>query len=119
MNNPTQVYTNLKEPHNTGEDKTVPYLFILAWDKNGKRYAFGTNPHMLTDRDDAERFKTCDLSRYPVGNMKGFHNRVVVIQTLEGKTPIRMNVDEALRIYDSRQARFHFEVVREPQRRES
>ncbi len=97
-------YKSLKDPpHYPGEDVSVSHLFILAWDENEERYAFGTNIHMLVDKNDAERFKTCDLSRYPVGAKEGFNNKIVVIQTLYKGEPKRMGVDNALRNFDSGQ----------------
>jgi len=88
-----------------GVNRIDSHVFIIAWDPAGKRYAFGTTPKMLKERDDAERFKTCDLSRYPVGSPTGFLNRVVVIQTWativsKGRRPYRTTVDDALARYD-------------------
>lgn len=112
MNGTKYDYGEIIEPLTEGEKaKGVgernlidSHVFIVAWDSDGKRYAFGTTPQMLKEKDDAERFKTCDLSRYPVGAPTGFLNRVAVIQTWgtteKGRRPYRTTVDDALARYD-------------------
>ena len=45
------------------------HYHIVAWNEQGKRFIFGTNGRMLSDKDDAERFKGCELQRYPIGRM--------------------------------------------------
>jgi len=71
---------------------TLGNIFIMARDNQGRLYAFGTNEKMLGG-GDAERFKHCDLSRYPVGAMVGYDNQVEVIETSQ---PV--GVDEAIRV---------------------
>lgn len=115
MNGTKYDYGEISEPLTEGEkakgeeagNLIDSHVFIIAWDSAGNRYAFGTTPKMLKERDDAERFKTCDLSRYPVGSRTGFSNRVVVIQTWvtikgKGRRPYRTTVDDALARYDRR-----------------
>jgi len=74
---------------------TIPNNFILARDSQGCLYAFGTNETMLS-RGDAERFKHCDLSRYPIGKMEGYDNEVSVIET-----SLPIGVDEAITLFTS------------------
>jgi len=107
-------YGGIREPP-PGGDLLNSHVFIIAWDSTGRRYAFGTTPKMLKEKADAERFKTCDLSKYPVGSSTGFANRVVVIQTYatdeKGRARVyRTTADDALREYDGRE---DFEVLRE------
>jgi hypothetical protein len=113
MNSTEYDYGEIREPPGKPEQEVLmdSHVFIIAWDSAGKRYVFGTTPQMLKERADAERFKICDLSRYPFGSPTGFVNKVVVIQTYEkGTIPYRTSADDALRKYDSRE---DFRVLRE------
>lgn len=104
MNETNYDYGDIREPERqpSQENLMESHVFIIAWDSNGKRYAFGTTPNLLKEKNDAERFKSCDLSRYPTGALTGFANKVVVVQTYEkGTKPYRTSVDDALRKYDS------------------
>jgi len=84
------------------------HYHIIVWDSTGKRRVFGTNAHMLIDKDDAERFKFCELNRYPLGKMTGEDNKVIVIEVLyDGKSIYENNIvtagcDEVSRIFDSK-----------------
>ena len=72
----------------------APQYFIIARDPAGKFYVFGTTPNML--EGDIDRFRHCNLDRYPVGEITGYLNRVAAIET-----PIPMGCDEALRLFTS------------------
>lgn len=69
------------------------YQFIMARDESGKLYSYGTNPGM-DKLEEYNRFKHCDLSRYPVGKNNGYENDVTIIET---SCPI--GVDEAMRLF--------------------
>ncbi len=58
--------------------------WIKATDEKGKEYLFGTNDAML--EKDVERFSQCDLSRYPVGEIKGFNNKIEIIYSSTQET---------------------------------
>lgn len=65
-------------------------------------WVFGTNPTML-QKGDLERFKHCDLSRYPVGAMEGFNNEAV-LWVCKMIADHQYNADVALALYQKGQA---------------
>ena len=79
--------------------------WILAWDETKKEYVFGTNPKMLQEggldgMKDLDRFRQCDLKRYPSGAKTGFNNEVTSFRTLkEGGMPYSTSANRALEIY--------------------
>jgi hypothetical protein len=88
-------------------------LFLIAWDSNNKRYCWGTNAFMLTEKHDAERLKHCDLSRFPAGDMNGYNNRVIVIQTWQKEIICKMGCDSALSIFDNPNDSLYYKLIRE------
>lgn len=65
-------------------------------------WVFGTNPKIL-EQGDLEKFKHCDLHRYPVGDMEGFDNEVIlwVCKMLPDHVH---NADKALELHRAGQA---------------
>jgi len=79
--------------------------WIIAWDGKGKQYLFETSRKKLQGEGPdgikhAERLKSCDLSRYPVGGESGFNNKVVCFRTVtEERRPYSCSANRASEIY--------------------